>query len=68
MNLAVDGLSKRLQQYRVIIQNENDNFIFESHPQQLIWVIMNNKVIRVREIRLEEIQDLCNLPAGLRIN
>jgi len=28
---------------------------------------MNNKVIKMREIRLEEIQNVCNSPAGLRI-
>ncbi len=28
---------------------------------------MNNKVIIMREIRLEEIQNICNSPAGLRI-
>jgi len=35
--------------------------------QQLIRAIMNNKVIKMREIRLEEIQNVCNSPAGQRI-
>jgi len=42
-----------------------ESFTFDL--QQLIKAIINNKVIKMREIRLKEIQNVCNSPAGLKI-